>query len=206
MKNLILIITILLLSSCVSNTYNIKYLSNNLNNIQAKVLYVIDGDTIKIETLNDEIVNLNDYYSIAPHTTNSVRFLFIDTPESFDNPRLERMLMKNKKEGKYIRKDEILAQGNLAKNHLKKLIKPEDKVIVEFPKKEIEDKYNRYLGLVYINNTNINYLQVKDGFASTYFLNDGTTADIKYYKKIFKEAENSAKKEHLGIWKYLEEE
>lgn len=206
MKKAIFIISVILLSSCTNNNYNIKHTAGNNRFIQAKVLYIIDGDTIKIETLNNEIINFNDFYSISPHTTNSVRFLFIDTPESFDNPRLERILIKKRKEEKYVRKEDIIALGIMAKNHLKDILKPEDTVFIEFPIEDIKDKYNRFLGLVYINNTNLSYLQVKDGFASTYFLNNENSQIIKYYKKIFKEAESLAKKHQLGIWKYSSEE
>ena len=58
------------------------------------------------------------------------------------------------------------------------------------------DKYRRLLRYVYLNNTNVNFLLVQEGYAQVY---DKYSYDTKYYLKL-KEIEAPAKEQRLGIW------
>ena len=53
------------------------------------------------------------------------------------------------------------------------------------------DKYNRTLGIIYLNKTNVNLLMVRNGLATVYMTE----------KEEFKEMEKEAKANSLGLWK-----
>jgi len=59
-----------------------------------------------------------------------------------------------------------------------------------------EDKYDRELRYIHYNNTNFNFILVKEGYAKVYDKFKDTT---KYYKEM-KELEEEAKLKKKGIW------
>ncbi len=198
---LLTVIILLFLTSCSFNVYNIKNTTRDIKGLKVRVLNVIDGDTIKVETQNDALLKFENGDAIYPFETNSIRFLFIDSMESSENSRLNRIIIKLKKNGMYFRKEKIIEMGKMATGHLKENLHDDDFAFVEFPLPVIKDKYGRFLGIVFINGTNLNYLQVRDGYAPVYFLNEGNAETVRYYKKKFIEAEDFAKEKKLGIWK-----
>lgn len=118
----------------------------------AKVIKVIDGDTITLD--NNE----------------KVRLIGIDTPER----------------GDCYYKEATLSLRNLVLNKQVTL----EKDITN------RDKYNRLLRYIYINDSLINDIQVRGGYAEAYLYKP----DVKYYH-IFKVSEKYAKRNNLGIWK-----
>ena len=78
--------------------------------------------------------------------------------------------------------------GKIATAVLKKMIL---KKSVELQKVTI-DKYKRVVGTIYLNNLEINYFLVRNGFAWCY--------DKYYYREKIKKAENQARSEKIGLW------
>jgi len=78
--------------------------------------------------------------------------------------------------------------GVEAKNALKKLV---DNKMVKIKKVTI-DRYNRIVAIIYINDLEINYYLVKNGYAWCY----------EYYnhRKKIKNAEILAKRKRIGLW------
>jgi endonuclease YncB( thermonuclease family) len=198
---ILLFIPIILLSSCSYNPYYIRYPFQPIPKVQAKVLRISDGDTILVVTQNNVIFTPLPGQEIQPFETNEVRFIFIDTPESGENPRLERNLLTLHKKGSHSRKNEIIELGKLADQHLNEILKIGQIVDIEFPAESIKDRYGRFLCLVYYNNINLNYLQVYDGYAKAYFLSENNSIYINYYRNLFQNTENTAKIRKSGIWR-----
>jgi endonuclease YncB( thermonuclease family) len=191
----------LFLLSCSSNPYCVRYPFRETPKVQAKVLKILDGDTISVVTLNQETFIPLPHQNIRPYETNEVRFIFIDTPESGENPRLERNLLTMHKNGNTGRKDEIINLGEMAGRHLKEILSTGRIVDLEFPGTDIKDRYGRFLCLIYLDNINLNFLQVYDGYAKSYFLSENRSISLNYYKKLFQNTEKSAKMRKTGIWK-----
>ncbi|HLC67787.1 MAG TPA: thermonuclease family protein [archaeon] len=61
--------------------------------------------------------------------------------------------------------------------------------------KEDKDVYGRFLRYVFLNDTMINLVMVREGFANLYIIN----RDPRYYDA-FIQAEQAAKKENLCVW------
>jgi len=78
--------------------------------------------------------------------------------------------------------------GKEATAVLKKMIL---KKYVELHKVTI-DKYKRVVGTIYLNNLEINYYLVRNGFAWCY--------DKYHYREKIKKAENQARSEKIGLW------
>lgn len=187
-RMMLFLIAILFFNSCSVNRYAVRYEPPIHPPLPAEVLHVVDGDTILV---------------LASGATNSVRFLFIDTPESSANVKLERNLLQYFGRGTYVKKEEVTALGKMASGHLSDILHPGEQVVLEFPSGEVTDKYGRMLALVFINGTNVNYLMVKDGYAATYFLGSSTAPALRFYRKLFLSAEETARKRSSGIWKTL---
>lgn len=106
---------------------------------KAKVLEVIDGDTI------DVIIDLGFDVKFVSR----LRLYGINTPES---------RTKNKEEK---------VKGLAAKARLKELI--EDKEIIVNTYKDKEEKFGRMLATIFIDDKSINEQLVTEGHATTYF-------------------------------------
>jgi len=100
----------------------------------------------------------------------SVRLLDIDTPE----------------------KGEPCATN--ATNRLKELI--DNREVILLSGTEDRDKYDRLLRYVFLNDTLINLVMVREGWANLYIFNK----DPRFYDS-FIEAEQLAKAENLCVWK-----
>ena len=82
--------------------------------------------------------------------------------------------------------------GSSAKNALIKLLPQSKHAIIKVEIIDI-DRYNRYVGKLFYNNSDLGLELVKKGEAVVY---------TQYNKdKIYQKAENSARKSRLGIWK-----
>ena len=85
--------------------------------------------------------------------------------------------------------------GEESADHLRLLIS-NDSVVLEFDEsQDRHDKYGRLLAYVLINDDNINYLMVRDGYADEY------TYEKSYkYQTDFRSARDRAKNDSRGIW------
>jgi endonuclease YncB( thermonuclease family) len=90
----------------------------------ASVLYVVDGDTLKVR---------------AGEGPEGVRLIGIDAPESRDNPKAKRDVKRTRQGLR-----EILALGQRSKQFVQELVRPGDRVRLEFDA-ERRDRYGRLL-------------------------------------------------------------
>ena len=108
----------------------------------------------------------------------TVRFLAIDTPET-----------KHPSKGRE-------PYGKEASNFTCKMLKNANKIEIEFDKNSDEkDKYERYLGWIFVDDSLLQKLIVKNGLAEVASL----YGDYKYTDQLLK-VENEAKTNKLGIW------
>lgn len=112
----------------------------------------------------------------------TIRMLGINTPETLD-PRKA-----------------VECYGKEASDENKKMLTG-SKVRLEFsPKREVKDKYNRFLAYVYdSHNILVNEYLLRNGFAREY-----TYGSQYSLRKLFKDIEKVAKKNKVGMWNYCE--
>ncbi|MGE6630782.1 5'-nucleotidase C-terminal domain-containing protein [Bacillus sp. NPDC077027] len=137
---------------------------------KATVDRVIDGDTIQ---LKEPVLG-----------TTKVRFVNIDTPETYHKPKNEE-------------DENQLRFGKKATDYLKTLLSSGDTVTLKVGE-EAKDHYGRLLAQVKTKKgLNTNLELVKKGYAPTYFIWPvGNQADYQ----TFQQAVKDAKKKGLGIW------
>ncbi|MET3696788.1 endonuclease YncB(thermonuclease family) [Bacillus oleivorans] len=138
---------------------------------EAVVSRVVDGDTINITT--------------PVLGTTSVRFVNIDTPETYHNPQNELDQSQ-------------LEHGLAAKEYMSTLLEPGDEVIVKVGEEPLDD-YGRLLAQVIRkeDNLNTNLEMVQKGYAVTYFI--WPVGDMDEYE-IYQAAVREASQAGLGIW------
>jgi micrococcal nuclease len=139
------------------------------------VLRVVDGDTLKIEH-GGRIENL--------------RLIGIDTPESRVNQKAKRDAARNREDI-----EKIINLGQEATRYAKSLVKPGDRIKIEFDR-QFRDKYGRLLGYVYLpNGKMLNEEIVKAGYANlmTY------PPNVKYEDR-FLRAYREARENNRGLW------
>jgi micrococcal nuclease len=142
----------------------------------AKVIKVVDGDTLKIE-LNGK--------------KESIRLIGIDTPESKANNKAYKDAYKSKQTIKT-----ITGLGKRATAYVKTLVKQGDTISIEFDIEKL-DRYKRLLGYVYLSSGEmLNEEIIKAGYANimTY------PPNIKYVDR-FQRAYKEAREAKLGLWK-----
>lgn len=144
-----------------------------------RLLGVVDGDTVTI---------------LYHHRREKVRLLGIDAPESRVN---RRALYQERRYHRSL--EEILYFGELAKEHLQKLLAGTRRVCLLYDRRNFRrDRYRRLLG----------YLFTPGGlFLNRKMLEDGLAYPLtrypleKRYRQIFWRAVQRAKREKRGIWK-----
>ena len=152
-----LIILFFLTSICVADEYattnsgKIVILKNNgtweyIDRLPAKVVKIIDGDTVKIEYGGSE---------------ENVRLIGIDTPESRANSKAKKDAERS------IHDVEVItAMGKAATNYVKSIVKLGTDIEIEFDVQS-RDKYGRFLGYVYLQTGEmLNEKIVGAGYAS----------------------------------------
>jgi micrococcal nuclease len=147
-----------------------------------KLLYVIDGDTIKI---------------LYHGKKTSVRLLGIDTPESRKNRRAYYQARKNHQDV-----ETIVYLGKQAKRHIKKLLAGYSKVCLVYDQNNAytghRDRYHRILAYVYTPDGKfINKLMLEDGYA---YLLTRYPLEPKY-ERILRQAFREAVENKRGMWK-----
>lgn len=134
----------------------------------ALVVQVVDGDTIKV------IID-------GTSTTDTIRFLGINTPESVDPRR------------------PVECFGKEASAKLKSLLDGQRVLLVEDVLADNRDKYNRLLRNVFTaDGLDVNAYMVREGYAQAYvsFPQDPTR------KKEIRALEAEAKEEGRGLWNF----
>ena len=126
---------------------------------------ILNSKTItgKPKIIDGDTVHINKY---------KIRLHGIDAPE-----RNQKCIF-NKKEW---------LCGNQATNELKKLINNE---IIKCVTSDI-DIYKRYVAICFVNETNLNQIMVKNGWALAY----------RYYSTDYIKEERYARENNLGIWR-----
>ena len=147
-----------------------------------KLLYIIDGDTIKI---------------LYKGKKTSVRLLGIDTPESRKNRRAYYQAKRNHQDV-----ETIIYLGKKAKKHLQELLAGHRKVCLEYDQNNAysnhRDRYGRILAYVFTPDGKfINKLMLEDGYA---YLLTRYPLEPKY-EAILKRAFKTAIENSRGLWK-----
>ncbi len=169
-----------------SNTIDNNIDSNNLGDFisnhehfYAKVVKVVDGDTIYVVDDNG--------------TKYKLRLLGVDTPETYkkNNPDEYKMA-----DGRYISNITYLKiWGIKAKDYAKKELSDKKVVVVFDNQAPRKDRYNRYLTYVFVDGENFNENLIKYGYARVYVSNFEL-------KRKFLEEEKYAKEHRFGMWNY----
>ena len=147
-----------------------------IERLQAKVVKIIDGDTIKIEYAGTE---------------ENVRLIGIDTPESSKNSKAKKDAERS---GQDV--ETIVAMGKKATNYVKSIIKPGTNIEIEFDVQS-RDKYSRLLGYVYLQNGKmLNEKIVSAGYANVMTI----PPNVKYQDR-FLAAYKEARENNRGLWK-----
>ncbi len=164
--------------------------------VEAKVIRVIDGDTIVVKipktTFNDNQATLKDLKF-------TVRLIGVDTPESKENRRARiqakelnttvRVIVYLGKKAKEFTYEHLF----LEKKGRKKIFKT---VYLEFDK-EPQDHYGRLLAYVWLpDGRMLNELLVCEGYAKPLVVKPNTK-----YRERFEECYKKALEEHKGLWK-----
>ncbi len=142
----------------------------------ARVLYVIDGDTLKI---------------MYEGKKRSIRLIGIDAPESKKNSKAFKDSARTSRDI-----DAIVSQGKAARKYVKGLVKKGDRVKIEFDV-EKKDKYRRMLGYVYLpDGRMLNDVIIRNGYASPL-----TIPPNVRYRRRFSKSYRYAREHRLGLWK-----
>jgi micrococcal nuclease len=143
---------------------------------KAKVLSIVDGDTVKVIYHNRE---------------ESIRLIGIDTPETRPNKKAIKDAQRTKSD-----METITSQGREAKNFVKGLVKPGDLLEMEFDIRT-RDKYGRLLAYLYLSSGKmLNEEIVKAGYAQLMTI----PPNLKYQER-FLMAYREARESHRGLWK-----
>ncbi|RMD45751.1 MAG: thermonuclease [Aquificota bacterium] len=155
--------------------------------VKAKVVKVIDGDTIVVKipktTFNDRKTLKNLKFR--------VRLIGIDTPESRVNRRAK---IQSKETGEKVKK--IVKLGKIAKEFTKKLLPKGKAIFLEFDV-EPQDKYGRLLAYIWLpDGKMVNKEIICNGFAFPLTV----PPNVKYEKEFLK-CFKKARKERKGLWR-----
>jgi micrococcal nuclease len=153
----------------------IKVLRPALPADSARLLRVIDGDTLKVDYLGRSA---------------RLRLIGLDAPESADNPKARRDAYHSQQT-----LATVLYQGQAAKNFVLSAVKPGDVLKLEFDAQK-QDHYGRWLAYVYLpDGRMLNDLIIRRGYAKTMAI----PPNVKYQER-FAESLRRAQAEHAGLW------
>lgn len=158
-----------LTDSIKSDIHNKLFSDSSAEEIQKNVLIpsefvkAVDGDTAKF-TVNG--------------TTETVRFLLIDTPETV-KPGTDPQLF-----------------GKEASEKTKKLLTEATTIEIELDQGQARDKYDRLLAYIFIDGELLQYRLVREGLARIAYVNAPSTKYLSELQNAEKQAENAK----YGIW------
>lgn len=142
---------------------------------QARVVRVIDGDTIQVRLSNTR--------------TERVRFIGIDTPEVYESEKLQR---DSRESGRS--REEIQALGRLASGFTKKHLDGKD-VGLELDV-QTRDRYGRLLAYVWLSDGMLfNFLILREGYAQVLTI----PPNVKY-TELFLACQREAREKRRGLW------
>jgi micrococcal nuclease len=142
----------------------------------AKVLYVTDGDTLKV---------------MYKGKKQSIRLIGIDAPESRKNSKAFRDSARGSRDI-----NAIISQGRTAKKYVKSLVKKGDTVRIVFDI-EKKDRYRRLLGYVYLSDGRmLNDVIIRNGYAGPLTI----PPNVRYRSRFLK-SYKYARNHRLGLWK-----
>ena len=169
MRNKRYLVSILLLALIVPS-------ASNAMRHGAGVLYVIDGDTLKI---------------MYQGKKQSIRLIGIDAPESKKNSKAFKDSRRSSRDI-----NAIVAQGRAARTFVKGLVKKGDRIKIEFDV-ERKDRYRRLLGYVYLpDGRMLNDVIIRSGYASPLTI----PPNVRHRNK-FSRSYRYAREHRLGLWK-----
>lgn len=177
-KNIFLIFVIILLLSIFFNNFNEYFFNEGNNSIENIQKDNDDNESKKIEV--EYYLNVDG--DTAKFKLNNeiikVRFLGIDAPETPQSPKGEGCLWEE------------------ASNFTKEKLENAEKIEIEYDEHALKnDKYDRILAWVWVDDNLLQEELIYNGLAKTYMLQDNYK-----YANILKQAENHAKNNNLGIW------
>jgi len=141
----------------------------------AKVVNVIDGDTLKVELAGQ---------------VESIRLIGIDTPESKANKKAKKDASRSQQD---IRT--IISLGKAAYSFTKSMVKPGDLIRIE-QDVQPRDRYGRILGYVYLaSGKMLNEEIIAAGYASVMTI----PPNIRH-QELFLRAHRTAREKKLGLW------
>ena len=133
----------------------------------------------KIEVKYKKCVDGDTAWFVMNNEDVKVRFIAINAPE----------LEHEEKEAEFYSEE--------AKDYVCTKLERADKIELEFdPKSDKQDKYERYIAWVFIDEKLLQNDIVRNGYAKVDYVYD----EYKYVDELYK-SENIAKKKNLGIWK-----
>jgi len=145
-----------------------------VNLLETNVDHVIDGDTIVV---------------IFNGQKEHVRLIGVDTPES----RMNKRVLKQRELGDA---EKVIELGQKAKKFTKSLVKPGDKVYLEFDT-VARDRYGRMLAYVYLKDGR---MLNKEIICNGYAMPLTVPPNVKYQEE-FKRCYQEAREKGLGLWK-----
>ena len=152
-----------------------RFLSLQLMQFCVSSLFFVVSLTIQAATLVGTVVGISDGDTIkvldSNKTLHKIRLMGIDSPEKKQN------------------------FGSASKQALSNYIY-QKKVIVEYQKK---DRYQRILGKVILDKRDICLAMISDGMAWHY--KDYEKEQTKTDRDLYRQAEQKARKEKIGLWK-----
>ena len=167
---LLVIVSLLIIINIYNKSDNKDNIIIQNNTSDYKVARVVDGDTIKIQKLE----NNNPVGEI-----DTIRMIGVDTPETVDPRKTVQCFGKE--------------ASNWSKTKL-------TNKIIKLEKDETQgdrDKYNRLLRYVILDGNNYNKELILNGYGHEYTYN--RSGPYKYQKD-FKEAEKYARDNKIGLW------
>ncbi len=160
----------------LSIVFILAFLSSSLHAQELSiVIKIIDGDTLWVHYGGQR---------------EKVKLIGIDTPESKVNTKAKRDAEKTGQDIKI-----ITSMGKRATTYVSSLVKPGDKVTIEFDVEQ-RDRYGKLLGYVYLSNGKmLNEEIVKAGYATVMTI----PPNVKYKDK-FSRAYKEARERKRGLW------
>lgn len=144
---------------------------------EATVLRVVDGETLQVIYYGKEEL---------------LRLIGVDTPEIYPNKEARREAKKAKQDVRT-----IMIHGKLAIKFIKKLVRENDPVVIEFDAQR-RDEHRKLLGYVYLHNgAMLNEEIIREGYGSPRIEKPNTRYQSKFLK-----AYDEARKAKRGLWKY----
>ena len=158
----------------------VRFISPNSfygNVIEAKVIRVIDGDTIEIQYKGKKRV---------------VRLLLVDTFETGDNKSMRDDVQRFNVSAEFLSR-----LGGIAKKYVASKLKRGDAVGLSFAgKKATADKYGRILAYIHLRDGHIlNEILLQKGYAMLY---KSRVKNLPAYYRLFKKAYDAKK----GVWRF----